>query len=255
MDDKKISRYVEARILGKQETRIKDSDQRKTYDEVFDYRTLKVVYKLMIEKVFETVDFPVSTGKEGNVFRATNLDGEHLALKIYRTSTSTFKHILKYIEGDPRFHGFRGNKRRMLAAWSSKEFRNLKRMHEAGATVPEPLAVKENIIVMEFLGEDGLPFPLLKDSVMDDPEEVLDKIIEDLAKCYTGARLVHGDLSEYNVMFSDKPYIIDVGQAMLVDHPSAKELMIRDCKNLLRFFGKHDVKRDLDETIDRMCGK
>ena len=255
MDEEKISRFVEERCLVKQESRIKDSDQRKTYDEVFDERALKIVYKFMIDGLFETVDFPVSTGKEGNVFRVTTKDGEYLAMKIYRTSTSTFKHILKYIEGDPRFSGFRSNKRRLLAAWSSKEFRNLKRMHVVGVSVPEPIAVKENVIVMEYLGEDGLPYPLLKDVELADPQKTFDITVEDIGKMYTEAGLVHGDLSEYNIMYSDRPHIIDVGQAVLSTMFIADELMKRDRDNLIRYFRKAGVDADPDETLERMCGR
>ncbi len=257
MDDD-ILRYVEERFFprSKEEDRLKDTDQRKTYDEVFDQRTLKVIYKLMTEGHFEIIDCPVSTGKEGNVFRAITLDDVFVAVKIYRTSTATFKHLLKYIDGDPRFSGFRSNKRKMLSAWAAKEFRNMKRMKNAGASVPEPIAQRDNIVVMEFLGKDGLPFPLLKDVEPENPQSVMDEIIHDYGLCYREANIIHGDFSEFNVMMDgDKPHIIDVGQGTLTSHPMSHEFLIRDRDNIRRFFKKKGVKTDPENLLKKMKGE
>ena len=66
---------------------------RKTQDEVFDKSTLQNLEKLISNKVIDSLDFPISTGKEGNVFRAITPNKEYVALKIYRTSNSTFKSV------------------------------------------------------------------------------------------------------------------------------------------------------------------
>src|SRR4030042_1552098 len=79
---------------------------RKTQDEVFDKYTLSTIEKLISDKIIDMLDFPISTGKEGNVFRAITPKKKFVAIKIYRTSTSTFKHISDYIIGDPRFESF-----------------------------------------------------------------------------------------------------------------------------------------------------
>ena len=94
--------------------RKKDSDDRKTYAEVFDKRNLLRIYKLFSDGVIDMIDFPISTGKEGNVFRAMTSDGDLLAVKIYRTSTATFRDMAKYIQGDPRFEGVTGNRRKLI---------------------------------------------------------------------------------------------------------------------------------------------
>jgi len=253
MPKEDYERFLKERMF-KQEARRKDADQRKTYDEVFDHRTLKLVYKFMIDGTFDTLDFPISTGKEGNVFRATDGDGLFLAVKIFRTSNSTFKNIQRYIGGDPRFKGYEKNRRKLLSAWAQKEYRNLVRMHKTGASVPRPVEQRENIIVMEFLGSEGLPFPLLKDVEVDDYQKCLDLIVKDIRLIHDEAGLVHGDLSEYNIMYSDTHHIIDVGQGMLVTHPGAGELKTRDRDNLMRYFIKKGVNIDSIQLHERMYG-
>ncbi len=137
--------------------RRRDDDDRKTYDEVFNKENLLRVYKLFTDGVIDRLDFPISTGKEGNVFRASTEDGKLLAVKIYRTSNATFMDMAKYINGDPRFKGIMTNRRKLILAWASKEFRNLQRYTEAGLRVPKAVARNQNIIVMEYIGDEVAP--------------------------------------------------------------------------------------------------
>src|SRR5438093_819362 len=106
IDDRAIHRLE--RQIDSWRSRSRDGDERKTYDEVFDQRTLLLIAKLINDGVLATVDYPVATGKEGNVFHATTRDGAALALKIYRVSNSTFKTIATYIQGDSRFRNIGG---------------------------------------------------------------------------------------------------------------------------------------------------
>ncbi|MDH3364497.1 MAG: serine protein kinase RIO [Thermoplasmata archaeon] len=236
--------------------RRKDSDDRKTYDEVFDRQNLMRIYKLFSDGVIDQIDYPISTGKEGNVFRATTSDGTPLALKIYRTSTATFKDMAKYIAGDPRFKGVSRNRRKLIMTWSSKEYRNLQRLHDAGVRVPVPVACHCNMIVMEFIGSDSGPAPMMKDVKLDSPVGVAEIILGHARRAYQKAEIVHGDLSEYNVLMNgDEPVIIDVGQSVLLEHPLADELLVRDMSNIARFFRRYglsiDVERELREIRKR----
>jgi RIO kinase 1 len=62
--------------------------------------------------------------------------------------------------------------------------------------------------------------------------------VEGIKKLYR-ANLVHGDLSEYNILIKNRePYIIDISQGVPLDHPLAEELLQRDVKNISRFFNK-----------------
>ena len=96
---------------------------RKTQDEVFDKSTLHSLEKLISDKVIDILDFPISTGKEGNIFRGITPDKKLVAVKIYRISTSTFKHISKYILGDPRFISVHKTRRDIMYAWTKKELK------------------------------------------------------------------------------------------------------------------------------------
>ena len=230
--------------------RRKDSDDRKTYDEVFDKDNLMRIYKLFSDGVIDIIDFPISTGKEGNVFRAVAPDGTLLAVKIYRTSTATFRDMAKYIQGDPRFKGITGNRRKMIMAWSSKEYRNLQRFSDANVRVPEPVTRHDNIIVMEYIGTEETPAPMIRHVALEDPEGIAQKVMEYVRLGYQEAELVHGDLSEFNILMDgDEPVIIDVGQAVLLAHPLAEELLVRDVSNMARFFRKYDLNIDVEEQL------
>lgn len=233
----------------------KTGDERQTVDEVFDKQTLMTIYDMMTSGVIESVHYPISTGKEGNVFYATDEDGDPLALKIFRTSTSTFKRVAKYIEGDPRFKGVTGNRRKLIYAWTNKEYRNLQRYYDAEIPVPEPVAFDKNCLVMEFIGDD-VPAPQLKDAEFDDVDDVYDEIVSFIIDGYQDAHLVHGDMSEYNIlMWDDQPILIDCGQAVTADHFNSKEFLRRDIVNINRFFknrGADIIETDviLEETLE-----
>ena len=152
-------------------------DERQTDAEVFDRKTLLTIYDMMTSGYIDQVHYPISTGKEGNVFYATDEDGEGMALKIFRTSTSTFKRVSKYVEGDPRFRGVTGNRWKMIYAWVNKEFRNLVRYSEAGIPVPEPITFAQNCLLMEYIGDESGPAPQLKDVVLEDPTDTYDEVI------------------------------------------------------------------------------
>ncbi len=238
------------REIDKWRIRRKDDDDRKSYDEVFDKSNLLRLYKLLCDGYFDTLDFPISTGKEGNVFRATTSDGKHVAVKIYRTSTATFRNIAKYIQGDPRFKGTTSNKRKLRLAWAAKEHANLQRLADAGVRVPRPITRNENILVMEYIGTERMAAPEMRNVALEDPQAVADKILGYVRLAYQKAELVHGDLSEFNVLMDgQEPVLIDVAQGVLLKHPLAQELLERDVKNMARYFRKYGVSIDVARTL------
>jgi RIO kinase 1 len=177
------------------------------------------------------------------VYWATNKEGQDLAVKIYLTSSAEFKKgMLKYIEGDPRFKNVKRDTRSLFAVWAQKEFRNLREAADAKVPVPKPIAVKSNVVVMEFLGKTGVSAPSFKEQPPQNPERVYKLLITYLKRLYQKAKLVHGDLSEYNIMmWKGKPVIFDMSQSVSVQHPMADMLLRRDLTNLNRFFSRLDV--------------
>ena len=235
--------------------RRRDDDDRKTYDEVFDRENLMRIYKLFSDGVIDQIDFPISSGKEGNVFRASTVTKDYLAVKIYRTSTATFKDMNRYIAGDPRFKGLSGNRRNLIMAWSSKEFRNLQRLTDAGVRVPTPVARYRNIIVMEYIGTEAGPAPMMKDVVLEDPEGTMELLLHYVSLAYHEAGLVHSDLSEFNVLMGEEgPVVIDVGQAVLLEHPLSREFLVRDLRNMARFFKKYGLALDVEQRLRELEG-
>lgn len=227
--------YLEQRIDALKTN--KTGDERQTEGEVFDRKTLMTLYTFMKRGLIDKVHYPISSGKEGNVFYATDEDGDPVALKIYRTSTSTFKKVGKYVEGDPRFKGTTGNRWKFIYAWAAKEYRNLERYYDAGLPVPEPIANDKNCLLMEYIGDENRPAAQLKNTVLKKPTETYDDVVSFIIDGWRDAHLVHGDLSEYNIlMYDGEPIVIDVGQAMTNDFYNARELLDRDILNVNRFF-------------------
>ncbi len=226
---------------------------RKTEGEVFDRQTLMVLHKFLTHGVLRSLDFPVSTGKEANVFRGTSPRGGYVAVKIFRTNTSTFKHVLQYIQGDERFEGVSGDKRALVHAWTQKEFRNLLRAREAGVDVPEPIKALNNVLVMGYIGVKQGPWPSLKDADLKpgQMQAICDKVLADYVTLYNEADLVHADISEYNILVegagtpTPRPRIIDIGQAVLKNHPMAQEFLDRDLKNITAFFRRKGCDADV----------
>ncbi|MCW4003978.1 MAG: serine protein kinase RIO [Candidatus Bathyarchaeota archaeon] len=234
------------------------SNERATVEEVFDQATRMVVFEMLNNGIFYELNGVVSSGKEARVYWATDKEGKDLAVKIYLTSSAEFKKgMLKYIEGDPRFQGVKRDTRSLISAWAQKEFRNLKEATEAKVHVPQPIAVKSNVVVMEFLGKQGVTAPSLKEQPPENPERVYRLIVTYLKRLYQKAQLVHGDLSEYNIlMWKGKPVIFDMSQSVSVKHPMADFMLRRDLTNLNRFFSRLNVKViPIEELHDMVVGK
>jgi RIO kinase 1 len=231
-------------------------EERKTESEVWDRQTLDAIYHFMKRGLIDTVEHPISTGKEANVFYALDPDGEPLVVKVYRTSTADFRGIEEYIMGDPRFPGRRTNKRQVIFAWARKEFLNLRRAFDADVPVPEPYDFRKNVLAMSYVGKEDMAAPEVRNVRLEDPEAFYDQVMEAAATLFQEARLVHGDLSEYNILVVDgAPVLIDLGQAMLVKHPRAVELMDRDCANMARFWSRRGVDTSEEEVWRRITGK
>ncbi len=249
--------------LDKLRIKEKSSEDRKIYAEVLDIRTLKVLYKLSAKGYIKAMGGVISTGKEANVFYADGMDEDGnempIAVKIYRIETTEFYKMDEYLFGDKRFDMRKISKKEIVYVWTEKEFRNLVRAREGGVKVPKPIKYMKNVILMEFIGENEVPAPTLSEIGKNLPElveveELFYKIIENVRKLYK-TKLVHADLSEYNILlFKDEPWLIDMGQSVLIDHPLANSYLERDLKNLVRFFSKFGIKKDVEELKEFVEG-
>jgi RIO kinase 1 len=252
MDEKTSVRqdYFEKEHLKKEEKLIKDEHTRSIFNDVFDKATLASVHELSRKKFFDELEYVISTGKEGNVFRCAS-GKNYYALKIFKVGTSDFKHMSEYIIGDERFKEVRKDKLEIIKLWTKKEFRNLEDFTKAKIRVPLPIAFNRNCLVMEFIGKTGEAAPRLKEKPFSEPAKQYEILCEYLARM-VNAKLIHADLSEYNILNNDEELvIIDVGQAVTTMHPNAKEFFTRDIQNMSKYFAKNGV----DTNFEKMYSK
>ena len=227
--------------------RLTDADQFKVEQSVFDDATFAAIYKLVQDGHVDAFGGPISTGKEANVYEALASDDgvDHdVAIKIYRINASNFQQMREYLEGDPRFEGIGSDKKKVVLAWTQKEFANLRRAEQAGVRVPTPIAVERNVLVMELVGLVEERARRLAEVDVENPQTAYEVVREYMRRLYA-AGLVHGDLSEYNMIIHDgELVIIDLGQAVTVHHPNAAEFLRRDCRNVAAFFGRQGIDTD-----------
>lgn len=228
---------------------------RKTADLVFDRRTMKALYELMSKNAVDYVDFPISSGKESVVFKAFLKNKKPVVIKVYKLSTLRFANIWKYIDGDYRFSKERIDRSNVVNIWAKKEFTNLSLLRRYKIPAPRPLTFHKNLLMMSYVGTQTSPAPMLKDSAADF-QVLFPQVMEDMVTMYQKAKLVHADMSEYNLLYyRKKAYFVDLGQAVARDHPAADYFLERDVYNLARFFNNKGVKCSKDEMLKTIIGR
>jgi RIO kinase 1 len=223
--------------------REKRSEEMESLEEVFDRATLMTVYRMLNRGYIKNINGVVRSGKESRIYWGMGRGKKLVAIKIFLTTSAEFlKGRMMYIQGDERFKKTRRDTRSLINLWALKEFRNLQQAEKAGVRVPAPLKIDGNVILMEFIGKKGEPAPLLRETPLDHPAKVYDKIAESVKLLYQKAELVHGDLSEYNIMIVDKsPVIFDFAQAVTISHPMARTFLKRDLERMNYYFKRIGV--------------
>jgi len=255
---------VEKRLRRKEEgyeieqlMKEKRSEEYEVLEEVFDRSTLMVIYDFLNRGVIDEIHGVVKAGKESRIYLGKDKQGRELAIKIYLMVSAEFrKGMLKYIEGDPRFKGVKRDTRSLIFAWAQKEFKNLEQATKAKVRVPKPIAVKNNVLIMEFIGKNGVSAPSMKEQPPKNPEKIYKTLLTYLRRLYLKAELVHGDLSEYNIMiWRGRPVIFDMSQAVPLSHPMADFLLRRDLTNVNKYFSRLGVKvHSIEKLYGRITG-
>lgn len=230
----------------------KDSDQRKVMEEVFDRATLLGVEELVRRHQLSDLHGVVAAGKESRVYYGVNPAGSPVAVKIYLTASMEFKKRMAYIAGDRRFGKLPTGSREIINLWVQKEFKNLQLADSAGVRVPKPLGFYRNILVMEYIGKPPGAAPTFLETEVDRGDYKW--TVASVSKLYKTAKLVHADLSEYNIFKWGKERIIfDMGSAVLASHPRAREFLQRDLFNVVRFFKRRGIVADeADVLLERL---
>lgn len=182
-----------------------------------------------------------------------------IAVKVFFTTLNQFSNRAEYVDGDPRYRQrsfSRQTKRKMIHTWTEKEFRNLTRAHRCGIPCPTPILYQEHLLLMTFVGRNGWPAPQLHDLPKGSLKtatwhRVYLQTVAIIRDLYQRARLVHADLSEFNLLYtSDKRVVvIDFGQSVDRHHAKAKEFLAADVRNVLVFFKKRQVNTHSREVV------
>lgn len=236
-----------------------------TAEHAVDSRTRLLLYKMVNAGVLEQVNGVISIGKEAIVLHARGgtetpqnqmnslrkAVPENIAIKVFKTTMGEFRHRDKYIADDYRFQDrFRKiNAKKLAYLWAEKECRNLERLETARIPCPEVVLLRKHLLLLRFIGNVGVDggssataAPKLSEIAQKlskhTQQRMLDQVLDIMKRMYQTAKLVHADLSEFNLLWHENQVVvIDTAQAVEPQHPKALEFLYRDCCNITKFFG------------------
>jgi RIO kinase 1 len=241
-----ISRQIDGLNRIKQKVQRKPKEtiarfDRKTFDPGFmQMHTSEFTYQLLEEELqkanlISNLVAEVNAGKEASIYIA-HLHGVPIIVKAFRHQRTCHNRT-------------QGNPQTRAAAIAAKEYYRLIRAFNVGLNVPTPAVQINNVIIMQFIGSDWKPALQLKDCLLEQPASILDQIIEQIKIMYQKAQLIHGDLSEYNLLIhNNEPIIIDFPQAIDISlrenrFPKQKKrnllVLQKDLRTIANFFEKN----------------
>ena len=202
--------------------------------------------------VVEALGSPLGLGKESDVYDAKGKRGTRIALKFHRLGRISFRQTRRtrgYVA--ERAHTSWLYQARMAA---TREFAAMKRARRVGVPVPKPIGQNRHLVAMDmFEGSE-----LSRINAIPEPAATLRRILFKLRLLFCDARLVHGDISEYNILMADSGQFvfIDWPQSVAATDPGASELLTRDISNITKFFArKHNVFVPVQEALDFVRAK
>jgi len=237
--------------IEEQQKQEKDKTRRKIFKDVFDDRTEKNLRTIERRGNLDYIIGPIAKGKEANLFIGKKAK-DYICVKIYRIETTNFHNRRDYID-DEVLGKIAKNPIKRIYAWCEREYFNLKYSHDNKVQVPKALDQENNVIVMKLIGSKDIPYPTLKyaKDTKKNIKEIYKQYIVNMHKLLYKAKMVHADLSEYNmIFFNDKLYFIDMGQGVSTNYPKAKEFLERDFKTIVKFFRNNGLKITLEEIKD-----
>ena len=221
-------------------------------------KTPKRIQPLVEEGLIDEVLRQLMSGKEAEVYVVRC--GEHVrCAKVYKEAAKrSFRQSVQYTEGRKVKNsrraramekGSRYGRQEQEQAWQSAEVDALHRLAAAGVRVPRPYNFLEGVLLMELVtDENGNAAPRLNDLALSEAiaRDYHQTLVRQVVRMLC-AGIVHGDLSEYNVLVgADGPVIIDLPQAVdAAGNNSAGALLERDIENLTAYFGRFapDLRR------------
>lgn len=202
---------------------------------------------LVVRGIIEDIGEKIGVGKEGEVYLGVTPAGEWVVVKFHREGRRTFKHLRR--TRSYMAEATRGQWLLKAKTLGEREFKILVELSGRGARVPKPVGWNRNAVVLVYL--EGVELYRAKDVIGDYAERILWDVLETLRIAYQDIGIVHGDLSEYNVLVVNEDgerrgYVIDWPQYVYKDEEHAEELLKRDVYYIVRFFRKK-LGVDIDE--------
>ena len=201
--------------------------------------------------IIESFGHSLGVGKEADVYDALSPTGKRVAIKFHRLGRISFRQTKR-----KRSYSIT----REHASWlfqshlaAEKEFEAMQLVYKNGVSVPEPISQNRHIIAMGMIEGDQLS----KYTEIPNPLKILKEILLNVRKAYLKAKVIHGDLSEYNIILKPDGHIliIDWPQYVKVDEVNAAKLLERDLKNIVAFFRRRfKVKVQVQEACDYVTG-
>ena len=189
----------------------------------------------------------IGIGKEAEIYLAHDSQEKDKILKMFRLGRSSFKQIKRKRD----ISTSTSNWLLLNIQTAKREYDILNYLRQSSTSFPTPLYRSFHCIVMEpFYGSK-----LADAESLEDPQSVLEKIISNVKIAYQNG-YINGDLNEYNIMVnSDNIFILDWPQAIKSDTINANVVLLRDVKNILKFFSKkYKIEKDVGNTINHIKG-
>ncbi|MWV12006.1 serine protein kinase RIO [Pseudomonas sp. R-28-1W-6] len=214
-------------------------------------KTPKRLEPVLEDGLIDEVIRPLMSGKEAAVY-VVRCGSELRCAKVYKEANKRgFRQAAEYQEGrktrnsrDARAmaKGSKHGRKEQEEAWQNAEVAALFRLAAAGVRVPTPFDYMDGVLLMELVGDGGGDVaPRLNDVDLlpEDARELHAFMIGEIVKMLC-AGLVHGDLSEFNVLLGpDGPVIIDLPQAVdAAANNHAFSMLERDVRNMAEYFGQ-----------------
>ena len=206
---------------------------------------------LIEDGVIDSVVRQLMSGKEAMVF-VVRCGAETRCAKVYKEADKrSFRQAVDYTENRKTKNsrqaramakGTRFGRAAQEKAWQSAEVDALFRLATAGVRVPRPYNFHEGVLLMELVADDeGNAAPRLNDVefTQEEAADLHERLIREVVRMLA-AGVVHGDLSEFNILLgAEGPVIIDLPQAVdAAGNNHAPRMLVRDVDNLRRFFGR-----------------
>tara|TARA_R110001592_G_scaffold60360_1_gene183456 strand:+ start:8861 stop:9721 length:861 start_codon:yes stop_codon:yes gene_type:complete len=212
----------------------------------------KRIQPLIEDGIVDEVLRQLMSGKEASVY-VVRCGKEIRCAKVYKDAAKrSFKKAVQYQEGRKVRNsrraramekGSRFGRAEQEEIWQNAEVDALYRLAEAGVRVPKPYGCFDGVLLMELVtDEDGVVAPRLNDISMSAEQAVEDHaVMMEYVKLMLCAGLVHGDLSEFNVLVDDYgPVIIDLPQAVFAAaNNNAQKMLYRDVQNMTVYYAQY----------------